>query len=260
MAEIAAVASGFLTGIIVGVTGVGGGSLMTPILIFLLGIAPQTAVGTDLLFATLTKLVAVKVHGSRGTIDWQVVRRLAWGSIPAACVMLLVMRQISLRTSDADFIMPALGVALVLTGFALLFKRQLHEIGRKLRSTTPDAFKRLQPGFTVLAGVIVGAMVTMTSVGAGALGTVMLVYLYPLRLTPAKVVGTDLAHAIPVALIAGLGHVALGNINFALLIWLLIGSLPGVWIGSLMSAKVPDSIVRNAISVTLLMVGLRILA
>jgi hypothetical protein len=260
MMETAAVASGFITGIIVGMTGVGGGSLMTPILIFLLGIAPQTAVGTDLLFATLTKLVAVKVHGSGGTIDWQVVRRLASGSIPAACITLLVMRHVSLHKGVAEFIMPAMGMALVLTGVAMVLKGPLHALGRGWRSANPDSFKRLQPGFTVLAGVIVGTMITVTSIGAGALGTVMLVYLYPFRLTPAKVVGTDLAHAIPVALVAGLGHFALGNIDFALLAWLLLGSVPGAWIGSYASGKAPDFIVRNAIAVILLIVGIRILA
>lgn len=257
--EIAAVVSGLLTGAIVGMTGVGGGALMTPILIFLLGVAPHTAVGTDLLFATVTKLVAVRIHGSHGTIDWQIVRRLAWGSIPAACAMLVAMHYLSLHKGTADVIMPVLGVALLVTGFAMAFKSQLHEIGRRWRISTPDAFKRQQSGLTVLAGMIVGVMVTLTSVGAGALGTVMLVFLYPLRLTSARLVGTDLAHAVPVALIAGLGHLALGNVDFALLGWLLVGSLPGVWIGSSMSAKAPDRVVRNAIAVILLLIGARIL-
>jgi hypothetical protein len=257
--EIAAVVSGFLTGLIVGMTGVGGGSIMAPILILLLGIAPGTAVGTDLMFATITKLVAVKVHGSRGTIDWQIVRRLALGSIPAACLTLLLMYQLSAGRDAGKVIMPALGVALVLTAVAMLFRGTLHDVGKRLRVGTPESFKRVQPWLTVLAGAALGVMVTMTSIGAGALGTVMLVYLYPLRLTPSRLVGTDLAHAVPVALIAGLGHLALGNVNFGLLGWLLLGSLPGVWIGSHLSAKAPDGILRNAIAVILLLVGGRIL-
>jgi uncharacterized membrane protein YfcA len=258
--EIAAIGSGALTGFVVGMTGVGGGSLMTPILILLLGVAPTTAVGTDLMFATITKLVAVKVHGSMGTIDWQIVKRLAWGSIPAALVTLAVMRLLTLDKSAGEVIMPTLGVALLLTAVAMLFKRRLHQVGQRFRTATPETFKRIQPVLTVLAGAILGVLVTLTSIGAGALGTVMLVYLYPLRLTPLRLVGTDLAHAIPVALIAGLGHLAMGNIDFGLLGWLLLGSLPGVWFGSHFSARAPEKIVRNAIAIVLLLVGARILA
>lgn len=258
--ELALVVSGFLTGAIVGMTGVGGGAIMTPVLILLLGIAPSTAVGTDLLFATITKLVAVKVHGSRGTIDWQVVRRMAVGSIPAACVTLLVLYLLSAGRDAGAVIMPALGLALVLTAVAMMFRTSLQDLGKRWRVGTPADFKRVQPGLTVLAGVALGVMVTMTSIGAGALGTVMLVYLYPLRLTPSRLVGTDLAHAIPVAFIAGLGHLALGNVNFGLLGWLLLGSLPGVWLGSHLSVKAPDAILRHAIAVILLIVGARILS
>jgi uncharacterized membrane protein YfcA len=259
MMESASVLSGALTGFIVGMTGVGGGSLMTPILILLLGVAPGTAVGTDLLFATVTKLLAVKVHGAKGTIDIQVVRRLALGSIPAAIVTLVVMHQYAMKKGAGDLIMPALGATLVVTAVAMIFKRQLHETGRRLRITTPGTFKRLQPGLTVAAGAILGVMVTLTSIGAGALGTVLLAYLYPLRLTAAKLVGTDLAHAIPVALIAGLGHLLLGNIDIILLGWLLLGSLPAVWIGSHMSSRAPEQWVRLSIAVVLLLVGARIL-
>jgi uncharacterized membrane protein YfcA len=259
MMEIAAVVSGALTGFIVGMTGVGGGSLMTPILILLLGVAPGTAVGTDLLFATVTKLVAVKVHGAHGTIDWQIVKRLAWGSIPAACVVLLLMHRLALHKGAGDVIMPALGIALVLTAIAMLLKRRLHELGRRWRTTTPTTFKRLQPGLTVTAGAILGTLVTLTSIGAGALGTVLLAYLYPLRLTPARLVGTDLAHAVPLALIAGLGYLWLGNIDFKLLGWLLLGSLPAVWLGSHLSARAPDRLVRNTIAVILLLIGAKIL-
>jgi hypothetical protein len=205
-------------------------------------------------------MLAVKVHGAQGTIDWQIVRRLAWGSVPAACGTLLLMHQFALQKGIGSIIMPALGVALVLTAVAMLLKRRLHEFGHRWRTNTPDVFKRLQPGLTVAAGAVLGVLVTLTSIGAGALGTVMLVYLYPLRLTPAKLVGTDLAHAIPVAFIAGLGHLALGNINFGLLGWLLLGSLPGVWIGSHISTKAPDGVIRGAIAVILLLVGVRILA
>jgi uncharacterized protein len=258
--ELAAILAGFLTGLIVGMTGVGGGAIMTPVLILLLGVAPATAVGTDLLFATITKLVALKVHGSRGTVDWQVVRRLAWGSLPAAGVTLLVMWYFAVHDGVANMIMPALGVALVLTSVAMLLKNQLHAVGRKFRVGTPETFKRMQPSATVAAGIVLGVMVTLTSIGAGALGTVMLVYLYPLRLTPARLVGTDIAHAIPLAFVAGLGHLFLGNIDFGLLGWLLLGSLPGVWIGSQFSTRAPDALVLNVIGIMLLIIGIRILA
>ena len=233
---------------------------MTPILILLLGVAPTTAVGTDLLFATITKVVAVKVHGSKGMIDWQIVKRLAWGSIPAALLALFAMHVLTLQKGAADIIMPALGIALLLTAAAMLFKRRLHQIGQRFRTATPTTFKRLQPALTVVAGATLGVLVTLTSIGAGALGTVMLVYLYPLRLTPQRLVGTDLAHAIPVAFIAGLGHLALGNIDLGLLGWLLLGSLPGVWFGSHFSARAPEAIVRNAIAVILVRGGVRSLA
>lgn len=258
--ELAAVVSGFLTGVIVGMTGVGGGAIMTPVLILLLGVAPHTAVGTDLVFATITKLVAVRVHQSRGTIDWQVVRRLAAGSLPAAVTVLLLMYGLSLSRGAGNVILPALGAALVLTSLAMIFRGTLHGVGKKLRSSIPQSFKRAQPGMTVLAGIVLGAMVALTSIGAGALGATMLVYLYPYRLTPAKLVGTDLAHAIPLALVAGLGHLALGNVDFGLLGWLLLGSLPGVWIGAHAGLRAPDGLVRNAIAIVLLVVGVRILA
>ena len=155
--------------------------------------------------------------------------------------------------------MPALGGTLVLTAVAMLFQRRLHEAGRHWRVTTPEAFKRVQPGLTVAAGALLGVLVTLTSIGAGALGTVLLAYLYPLRLTASKLVGTDLAHAIPIALIAGAGHLVLGNTDFALLGWLLLGSLPAVWVGSHWSARAPERWVRLSIAAILFIVGVRIL-
>ena len=259
MTEFGAIASGLLTGLVVGMTGVGGGALMTPILILLLGFAPSTAVGTDLLFATITKLVAVRIHGSHGTVDWQVVRRLAWGSLPAALVVLAALHLLGPQRAAAALLLPGIGVALVFTAIAMFFKSPLHALGRRLRIGHPGGFKGMQPGLTVLAGVLLGALVTLTSIGAGALGTVMLVYLYPLRLTPARLVGTDLAHAIPLALVAGLGHLALGNVDFALLGWLLAGSLPGAWLGAHLSTRAPERLLRNAIALILLLIGVRIL-
>ena len=252
--------AGFGVGLVVGMTGVGGGALMTPILVLLFGVSPHTAVGTDLLFASLTKMFGVGVHGAHGTVDWLVVRRLACGSLPAAATTLALMVFLGQGQIREGLILHALGVALLITSAGLLLKERLHAIGQRFRTIDPAHFRRAQPALTVLAGAILGVMVTLTSIGAGALGTVMLVYLYPVRLTAAKLVGTDLAHAIPLALLAGAGHLALGNVDFGLLGTLLAGSIPGILIGATLSARVPEGLVRGAIAVILLYVGIRLIA
>lgn len=257
--EAAAVLSGLVTGLVVGMTGVGGGAIMTPVLILLLGVAPSTAIGTDLLFATATKVIAVGVHRNHGTVDWLVVRRLAAGSVPGAAVTVLLMHLLGGRMDLARVILPAVGGALVLTSVAMVFRARLHEIGRGLRIAEPSRFKQFQPSLTVVAGGVLGILVALTSIGAGALGAVILTFLYPLRLTPAKLVGTDLAHAIPVAFVAGIGHFALGNVDFALLGWLLLGSVPGVWAAAHFGARAPEKLLRHVIAGVLLIVGLRIL-
>jgi uncharacterized protein len=251
--------AGFLVGVLVGFTGVGGGALMTPLLVLLFGVAPQTAIGTDLLFAAITKIFGAWVHGTRGSIDWLVLRRLAMGSLPAAVLTLLLIRYFPPGKGLKALLLPALGTALALTSLAMLFQPRLHRLGQKLRTTAPDRFKGAQPGLTVAAGALLGFLVTLTSVGAGALGVVMLVYLYPYRLTPPKLVGTDIAHAIPLALVAGLGHLSLGNVNFGLLGALLLGSIPGIILGSRLSISVNRVYVRNAIAVTLALVGGKLL-
>lgn len=246
-------------GLLVGFTGVGGGALMTPLLVLLFGVAPQTAIGTDLLFAAITKAFGAWVHGTRGSIDWTVLRRLCLGSLPAAVFTLALIRYFPLGRDLKAFLLPALGVALAITSLAMLFQSALHRLGQRLRTATPVNFKRLQPALTVVAGVALGFLVTLTSVGAGALGVVMLVYLYPYRLTPPKLVGTDIAHAIPLTLIAGLGHFGLGNVDLRLLGELLIGSIPGIILGSRLSIKVDRTHVRIAIAMILAIVGGRLL-
>ena len=251
--------AGFLVGMLVGFTGIGGGALMTPLLVFLFGVAPQTAIGTDLLFACITKAFGGWVHGKRGTIDWVVLRRLASGSLPAALLCVLLIRYFPAGRDLKAFLLFSLGIVLVLTSVAMLFQRAVHRLSQRLRTTTPDKFKRVQPGLTVVGGAILGSLVALTSVGAGALGVVMLVYLYPYRLTPARLVGTDIAHAIPLALVAGIGHLALGNVDFSLLGSLLIGSIPGIVIGSHMSTRANTIYVRDAIAGVLAFVGIRLL-
>jgi uncharacterized membrane protein YfcA len=249
--------AGLMVGTIVGITGVGGGALMTPLLVLMFGIAPQTAVGTDLLYASITKMFGVAVHHGHGTVDWGVVRRLAMGSLPAAAATLAWMHYSDAHQVKSGFIITAVAVALIITALGMLMKDYLHRVGRSLRVADESYFKHLQLPATVIAGVVLGVLVTLTSIGAGALGTVMLVYLYPLRLNSSKLVGTDLAHAIPLALIAGLGHLSLGNVNYSLLLNLLMGSIPGVLIGSFISTRAPLTFIRYAIAVVLGLVAIK---
>ncbi len=251
--------AGLIVGLVVGVTGVGGGALMTPILVLVFGVSPQTAVGTDLLYASITKMFGVGVHHNHGTVDWQVVKRLAWGSLPAAALTLAWMSFSGANRVKSGLIIDMVGVMLIVTALGILFKDQLQGLGRKIRVTNSDQFKHVQPVLTVLGGVVLGVLVTLTSIGAGALGTVMLVYLYPLRLTPSKLVGTDLAHAIPLAMIAGLGHLTMGNVDYALLLSLLVGSIPGVLIGAVISTRAPLALIRYAIAIVLGAVAVKML-
>lgn len=249
--------AGFGVGMLVGLTGVGGGSLMTPIMILLFGIAPSTAVGTDLWFAAITKIVGGWVHGKRGTIDWQILRRMFYGSIPAAIVTLLWLHSAKMGPNHNQLMFKTLGVTLILSSVAAVFRKRFHAFGTRMRGERPIEFKTLQPALTVLAGAILGFLVTFTSIGAGALGAVMLLYLYPLRLTASSLVGTDIVHAIPLTILAGSGHLLLGNVNFGLLGNLLIGSVPGIMLGALLSAYAPEKVVRSAISVMLAVVGIK---
>ncbi len=251
--------AGFGVGGLVGLTGVGGGSLMTPILVLLFGTAPAVAIGTDLWFAAITKMAGGAMHHRRGGVDWQVVRRLSLGSLPTAVVTLLWLHFSGAGRVTNGWLMTSLGCVLLLTSLAMLFKKRMHAYAQSLRAETPQSFRRAQPALTVIAGAILGLLVTLTSVGAGALGTVMLVYLYPRRMTPARLVGTDITHAVPLTVVAGTGHLLLGNVNLALLGTLLIGSLPGVLIGSHFSTRAPDRLLRIAIAAILALVGIKLI-
>ena len=249
------VASGLLVGTAVGLTGVGGGSLMTPILILVFGISPVAAVGTDLLYAAATKTAGSAIHGVHATIDWKVVRRLALGSVPAAVATLLTLHFLGLDSHKANrLVSDILAVALFVTAAALLFRKQLlARYGRRLRTLSPAATAR----YTVLTGFILGVLVASTSVGAGALGVTALILLYP-ELPAVKLVGSDIAHAVPLTLVAGAGHWFLGNINFALMGTLLLGSIPGILIGSLMAPRVPEHILRRLMAVILAVVAVKL--
>ena len=252
--------AGFFVGLLVGLTGVGGGSLMAPILILLFGVAPVTAVGTDLWFAAITKTVGGIVHHNRGGVDWNVVRRLLAGSLPAALATLVWLSFSGQEQVRAGLVLTALGFVLILTAAVTLFRHRLVEASHRFRSEAHNAFAQLQPSLTITAGAILGTMVTLTSIGAGALGAAMLLCLYPRRMTPSRLVATDIVHAIPLTIVGGIGHLMLGNVNFGLLGMLLVGSVPGIMIGSLMTSRVPEPLLRAALAAAIFAVGIKMLA
>jgi hypothetical protein len=256
--DIGYIISGFLVGLLVGITGVGGGSLMTPLLVFLFGFKPAVAVGTDLLFAAITKTGGVFVHhGNHKSVDWRIVRLLSLGSLPAAIGTLIALNHFAKVGKEVTHLITfTLGVALILTALALIFRTQLQKIGKSSEADKPGRFHHLQAPATIVTGLILGVLVTLSSVGAGALGTVALLFLYP-RLPMLKVVGTDLAHAIPLTAVAGFGHWQLGHVDFVLLGSLLLGSIPGIWVGSHTGAKIPENVLRPLLATALLLIGLK---
>lgn len=249
--------SGFLVGLIVGITGVGGGSLMTPLLVLLFGVSPATAVGTDLLYASLTKTLGGWVHGRRGTVDWKVVGLLSLGSLPAAVITIVLLKYLALDAKTLrSLVTGVLSVALLLTASALLLKSRIRKFAKRSDGTVFQLRDHHLPAATILTGIIVGTLVTISSVGAGVLGTVALLFLYP-RMQASKVVGTDIVHAVPLTAVAGMGHLALGTVDLVLLGSLLLGSLPGIYIGSHLSAKMPEGILRPVLATMLLIIGFK---
>ncbi|MDP1636212.1 MAG: sulfite exporter TauE/SafE family protein [Gallionellaceae bacterium] len=250
--------SGFVVGLIVGVTGVGGGSLMTPLLVLFFGVSPATAVGTDLLYASITKSLGGWVHSRNGSVDWKIVGLLSLGSLPAALLTIALFKLLGLdENSLKGLVTGVLSVALLLTAVALLFKEQIRKLGQREDGTVYELHHRHLPAATIVTGAIVGVLVTISSIGAGVLGTVALLFLYP-RLTTVKVVGTDIAHAVPLTAVAGMGHLALGTVDLVLLGSLLLGSLPGIYVGSHLSAIVPEKVLRPILAVMLLIIGTRL--
>jgi len=246
--------SGFLIGFLVGQTGVGGGSLMTPLLVLLFNITPATAVGTDLLYAAVTKTVGTLVHGLHQTVDWRVVLRLASGSTPATLATLLLLSRTGLAGGEGGMVASILGIMLLLTAVSLVCRRQfLAFVGPSLEGITPKRTAKL----TIALGAALGFLVTISSVGAGALGVTALLLLYP-RSPIAVIVGSDIAHAVPLTLVAGLGHWWLGSVNWPLLLSLLCGSLPGIVLGSHISTRVPDVVLRMTLAAVLSVVSARL--
>jgi len=245
--------SGLAVGFLVGLTGVGGGSLMTPLLVLVFGIHPATAVGTDLLYAAATKTVGTGVHGFKRTVQWNIVGRLAAGSIPATMATLWLVHQ---RGGAGGAITIALGWALIVTALAVLFRQTIvSALAPRARGLKPWQVSAL----TVLLGAALGVLVSLTSVGAGALGMTVLLILYP-RTNIAKLVGSDIAHAVPLTLVAGVGHWMMGSVDWLLLASLLSGSIPGIILGSTLASRTPDRVLRVLLAITLVLVGAKLLS
>jgi uncharacterized protein len=247
--------SGLAVGALVGFTGVGGGSLMTPLLVLLFGIHPATAVGTDLLYAGLTKISGSLVHAYNGAVDWRITRRLASGSAPAAALTLTMLSLFGAKSASMTTVITTiLGFALLLTAVVLLFRSWiLNRIARLLDNASESRIRWL----TVALGATLGVLVSISSVGAGAIGVTALLTLYP-KLPTVKIVGSDIAHAVPLTLIAGAGHWWIGSVDWSLLASLLIGSIPGIAIGSHFASRVPEKVLRPMLAGTLALVGGRL--
>lgn len=257
---LAYVVAGLFVGAMVGLTGVGGGSLMTPILVLIFGQSPAVAVGTDLVFSATTKLVATASFGYSRRVDWRIVGRLALGSIPGAAAI-VAWFWISHRTPGVieHVIARALAVILAIAAVALLLQYPLRRLGLRLTSVWRERAERYTLPLTVATGLLLGAAVTLTSVGAGALGVVALLALYPLRLTGDRLVATDIAHALPVTAIAGATHALLGHVDLYLLGFLLAGSIPGVLLASRATVRLPAALTNTLVAIMLAFVSQRML-
>ncbi|MFG6468940.1 sulfite exporter TauE/SafE family protein [Roseateles sp. BYS87W] len=250
-----AIASGLGVGLIVGITGVGGGSLMTPLLLSVFKLNPAVAIGTDLWFASLTKMSGSVAHARHGHVNWPIVRRMLAGSIPASIATIALMHQTGITKGWASALTLSLGIALLLTAVVVAFKKSWQALGLRLERWIPESRK---PALTVASGLILGVLVSLSSIGAGAIGATLILLIYP-RMQARDIVGTDIAHAVPLTLVAGIGHASLGNVNWELLVSLLIGSLPGIWLGAQLTRRLPDGVVRSLLCASLLMAGWKVI-
>lgn len=259
MIDTAYTVAGALTGFMVGLTGVGGGSLMTPILLIVFGVSPAAAIATDLWFAAITKIVGARVHHTSGHVDWQVVKRLWTGSLPMALLVAVIV-SLGAHVAKSHWLAQAIGVVVLIAAAGLLAAPRLTAYARGQRIGAPARFKRMQPALTVAAGAVLGLCVALTSIGVGALGSVMLLYLYPLRMTPHRLVATDIVHAIPLTLVAGMGYLFMGMVDWRMLISLLLGSIPAVLAGSLLAGKITGRWLQFALAIVLAAAGIKVLA
>jgi len=251
---------GFIVGFIIGMTGVGGGSLMTPILVLGFHIQPAVAVGTDLLYAAITKSGGVLVHQKHGNIQWKILKLLFMGSIPASLCSILIIKKLDSSGVNYDnLIMSTLSISLILTGLFLISRNQLHKLSTNENSASIKILHRkFRKPITIFAGALIGTLVTISSVGAGVIGAAFLFFLYP-RYKAIKIVATDLAHAIPITAIAGMGYAHIGTVDYILLGNLIIGSLPGIFLGSKFGMFLSDKIMRQILAFMLLAIGITLL-
>jgi uncharacterized protein len=250
-----AVLSGFGVGLIVGMTGVGGGSLMTPLLMGVFHLPPAIAIGTDLWFAGLTKVGGSVAHHRMGHVDYGITARLLAGSVPASLATIACMHATGITKAFSSALTVALGIALLLTAVSVAYRRAWLALGLRLQQRLPQQHLG---ALTVAAGALLGVLVSLSSIGAGAIGATLLLLLYP-QLPTHKVVGTDIAHAVPLTLVAGIGHASLGHVNWVLLGALLVGSLPGIWIGARLTRLLPEHWVRRLLCASLLGAGVKVL-
>lgn len=256
--DLAYTAAGALTGFVVGLTGVGGGALMTPLLLLVWGVSPVTAVATDLWFAAITKVVGASVHHRAGQVDWPVARQLWLGSLPMAVIVVILMGAMHSHGQFA-WLYPLIASVILLTAIGLLWGP--HRLARAVqqRLSGQPALARLHGPLSVACGAVLGLLVTLTSIGAGALGSVFLLVLYPLRMTPQRLVATDIVHAIPLSVIAGSGYLMAGMVDIHMLGSLLLGSIPAVLMGSLLSRHLRSGALRSVLAMLLLASGLKLL-
>ncbi|HVZ29334.1 MAG TPA: sulfite exporter TauE/SafE family protein [Asticcacaulis sp.] len=250
--------SGLLVGLLVGLTGVGGGSLMTPILVLIFRIHPATAVGTDLLYAAITKSVGTAIHGGKRTIDWKLVGLLALGSIPATLLTLWGINTFGKSDAASHLITTVLGYALFLTAGLLLLRGVIRKYAAKYQNTEQlkkHSGRRIT--LTILTGLVLGFLVSLSSVGAGALGVTALILIYP-QLPTVRIVGSDIAHAVPLTFLAGMGYFFLGKVDPVMLIALLLGSIPGIILGSFLAPKMPEKVLRVLLAAVLTLVGVKL--
>lgn len=264
MPDFAFILAGFAVGLIVGLTGVGGGSLMTPVLIFFFGVKPHLAIGTDLLFAAFTKLGGTVSLARQRIVPWRVVGLLCAGSIPAALTALWVLQRLGPDTAQVQHLMTStLGFALLLTAAAMAYKVLVFSPLRQaaeLAARSSNAAHATQPrhwSLPVLLGAVIGTLVTFTSVGAGAIGVTVLLLVFP-HLPLPRIIAADIAYAVPLTLVAGMGHAQLGSVDWPLLAQLLAGSLPGIWIGSRLMSRTPERLIRSALSLLLAWAGAKL--
>ncbi|WP_374257597.1 sulfite exporter TauE/SafE family protein [Aquabacterium sp.] len=250
-----AVAAGAGVGLIVGVTGVGGGSLMTPLLISVFGLDKAIAIGTDLWFAGLTKVSGSIAHHREDHVDYHITKKLLIGSIPATIATMVFTHVEGIKKSGDNMLAYALGIALLLTAVTVAFRPVWYRVGIWLERWIT---RETRPALTVLCGAILGVLVSLSSIGAGALGATMILLLYP-RLDMKRLVGSDIAHAVPLTIVAGIGHASLGNVNWVLLVELLMGSIPGIWVGAKLTKHLPETITRIALCICLVLAAKKIL-